>query len=436
MAVKIDNVRARSAAKKAGIKKGESLVEINGHTVEDVLDYQFFESEEDPTLRIKGCDGVCRDVQLHKHEGEELGLEFSTYLMDKQHSCKNKCMFCFIDQLPSGMRETLYFKDDDSRLSFLFGNYITLTNLTDHEVERIISMHISPVNVSVHTTDPELRVRMMKNKQAGERLKLLKRFADAGIRMNCQLVLVPGVNDGEALEKSLADLTALPTVDSIACVPVGLTKHREGLEDLTPYNKETAAAVLDTVHRVGDLCLEKNGARRVFASDEFYIKAEREIPSVEFYEELLQLENGVGMWSLFEYEAAKALEQIKPPKRRRRIAIATGVAAYPLIKSTVDIAREKWHNLECDVYAIQNDFFGEKITVCGLITGGDIVSQLKDKELPKELLIPESMLRHEKDKFLDDMTPKELSEKLKVKLNVVACDGASFVAALCGGKRK
>ena len=436
MAVKIDNVKAGSAAKKAGIKKGESLAKINGHNILDVLDYSFFEGEENPVLTIEGAGGECREVCLKKREGAELGLEFSTYLMDDQRSCRNKCMFCFIDQLPKGMRETLYFKDDDSRLSFLFGNYITLTNITDHEVDRIISMHISPVNISVHTTDPELRVRMMKNKHAGEKLSLLKKFADAGIRMNCQLVLVPGVNDGLALEKSISDLLELETVDSIACVPVGLTKHREGLEVIEPFTKDTAAAVLDIVHKFGAESLEKTGARRIFASDEFYLKSEEEIPPVEFYEELLQLENGVGMWSLFRYEALNELEDLSNPRRKRSVGVVTGVAAAPLMKNIVDIAAEKWHNFECDVYAIRNDFFGEKITVAGLITGQDIIAQLKDKKLPKELLVPDVMLRHEKDMFLENITPKDIAKELKVKVRVIGSDGASYIKALNGGKCK
>lgn len=434
MAVKIDKVRLGSAAAKAGVKKGDTLHAINGHEIEDVLDYQFYETEADLELKIESAKGGCRCVNVGKAEGQDLGLSFETYLMDSQRSCRNKCMFCFIDQLPKGMRETLYFKDDDSRLSFLFGNYITLTNLTDHEVERIISMHISPVNVSVHTTDPELRVRMMKNKQAGERLQLLKKFSDAGIAMNCQLVLVPGVNDGEALEKSVKDLLALPTVGSVACVPVGLTKHRDGLEEIEPFNKESAQAVLDIVHRLGDESKEKCGARRIFASDEFYLKAQKNIPDVEFYEELLQLENGVGMWSLFRYEALASLEDAKPPKGKRSLGLVTGVAAAPLMQNIVDIAAEKWHNFDCEVYAIRNDFFGEKITVAGLITGGDIIKQLKGKALPKELLIPDVMLRHERDMFLDNVTPKMIAKELGVKIKVINSDGASLVAALNGGK--
>lgn len=437
MAVSIDKVKSGSAAAKAGLKRGETLLSMNGHEVCDVLDYQFFETEAQLQLEIKNQKGDCRCVKVYKEEGRELGLSFETYLMDKQHSCRNKCMFCFIDQLPKGMRETLYFKDDDSRLSFLFGNYITLTNLTDHEVERIISMHISPVNISVHTTDPELRVRMMKNKQAGERLALLKRFSDAGIAMNCQLVLVPGVNDGEALEKSVKDLLALPTVGSVACVPVGLTKYRDGLEKIEPFEKASAQAVLDIVHRLGDESLKENGARRIFASDEFYLKAEQPIPEVDFYEELLQLENGVGMWSLFRYEALRRLEEL-PEKRKgkKKLAVVTGVAAFPLMKYIVDIAAEKWHNFECEVYAVKNEFFGEKITVAGLITGGDIANQLEGKVQKTEILIPDVMLRHENDMFLDNMTPKQLAKRIGGKVRVIGSDGVSFADALYGGKIK
>ena len=436
MAVNIENVRRGSAAAKAGIKKGDTLLCMNGHDIQDVLDYQFFEGEAQLEIKIEAAKGGCRCVNIDKAEGQDLGLSFSSYLMDEQRSCRNKCMFCFIDQLPKGMRDTLYFKDDDSRLSFLFGNYITLTNLTDHEVERIISMHISPVNISVHTTDPELRVRMMKNKHAGEKLSLIKRFADAGIAMNCQLVLVPGVNDSAALEKSITDLLALPTVGSVACVPVGLTKYRDGLEKIEPFDKEGAQAVLDIVHRLGDESVEKCGARRIFASDEFYLKAEKAIPEVDFYEELLQLENGVGMWSLFRYEAARRLEELPNSRKKRKISVVTGVAAAPLMKYIVDIAAEKWHNFECEVYAVKNEFFGEKITVAGLITGGDIADQLAGKVDKTEILIPDVMLRHENDMFLDNMTPKQLAKKLGCKVKVISSDGASFADALYGGKSK
>ena len=362
-----------------------------------------------------------------------MGLGFDTYLMDEQRSCKNKCVFCFIDQLPKGMRESLYFKDDDSRLSFLFGNYITLTNITEHEIERIIKLHISPVNISVHTTNPELRCKMMNNRFAGDALSVLYRLANAGISINCQLVLCPGYNDGDELRRSLEDLTKLESVQSIAAVPVGLTAHREGLTKLEPFDKKTASAVLDILNEFGEFTLNKYSKRRVFAADEFYILSKRAIPDVSFYEDFLQLENGVGMWSLFLNESKTAIiEDFSDfnSEKEKRISVATGEAAYPLIKNIVDIAAKKWHNLYCDVYAIKNNFFGGHITVTGLVTGGDLIEQLKCKDLGEKLLISSSMLRHEKDKFLDNITVEDVEKTLKVKVAVVDNDGFEFISNL------
>ena len=302
MAVLIKGVEHGSFAEKVGLKQGEILCELNGNEIIDVLDYRFYQNETVLKVKVQSADGIFRKVTVKKPEYDELGLEFETYLMDKQHSCKNKCIFCFIDQLPKGLRESLYFKDDDSRMSFLFGNYITLTNLTEHEIERIIKLHISPVIVSVHTTDPELRCKMMGNRFAGKSLDTLWRFCEAGIDVNCQLVLVPGYNDGEALEKSLNDLIKYPSIKSIASVPVGLTGHREGLCQLEPINKETASRVIDITTRIGDKTVEMYGERRVFAADEFYLIAKRELPDSTFYGDFLQLENGVGMWAMLKDE--------------------------------------------------------------------------------------------------------------------------------------
>ncbi len=430
MSVKIDGVEKKSPAAKKRIKAGDTLLSINGNEIVDVLDYRFYQNEEKLALNILRKNGKEKLYNIKKKEYEELGLTFDSYLMDCQHSCKNKCIFCFIDQMPKGMRETLYFKDDDSRLSFLFGNYITLTNLTEHEIERIIKMHISPVNISVHTTNPELRCKMMNNRFAGQALDIIKRFDDAGIRMNFQLVLVPGYNDGAELERTLRDLSAYKNVECIASVPVGLTKFREGLTEIEPFNEKTAAEVIDITDKIGNENTEKYGSRLVYAADEFYLKAGRSIPVAEEYGDFPQLDNGVGMWALFEKEADQALNDLEGPVSDRKISCVTGVAAYPLLKSTVDKAALKWHNLKCEVFAIQNDFFGEKITVAGLVTGGDIISQLKGKDLGDELLVPSCMLRFERDLFLDDVSVEQLSSTLGVKVTVCDTDGYSFVAAL------
>ena len=434
MAVIIRSVEEDSPAFKAGIPGDSTLISINRNEIFDVLDYRFYQNEKRLKLKIEN-NGKIKNYSIKKDEYEELGLIFDTYLMDEQRSCKNKCVFCFIDQLPAGMRKSLYFKDDDSRLSFLFGNYITLTNITDHEIERIIKLHISPINISVHTTNPELRCKMMNNRFAGDALSVLYKLADAGIAINCQLVLCPGYNDGDELRRSLTDLTALSTVQSIAAVPVGLTAHREGLADLEPFNKQTASAVLDILSEFSDLTLKKYGKRRVFGSDEFYILSERNIPDVSYYEDFLQLENGVGMWSLFLDEAINAIESEYNEfllRAERKITVATGEAAYPLIKNIVDIACKKWHNLYCEVIKIKNKFFGGHITVTGLITGTDLIGQLKGKEIGDELLISSSMLRSEKDKFLDDITIETVEKELNIKLRIIENNGFEFIANLLG----
>ena len=436
MAVIIKDVEAGSVAERAGITAGSSLISINGNEIIDVLDYRFYQNDKRLKLKVL-TENKLKTYRIRKSEYEELGLIFDTYLMDKQRSCKNKCIFCFIDQLPKGMRESLYFKDDDSRLSFLFGNYITLTNITEHEVERIIKLHISPVNISVHTTNPDLRCQMMKNRFAGDALKVLYRLADAGIDINCQLVLCPGYNDGDELKRSLTDLTALNSVKSIAAVPVGLTAHRDGLEDIKPFDKQTATDVLNIIDEFSNNTLNTYGKRRVFAADEFYLLANQPIPDVDFYEDFLQLENGVGMWSLFLNEATTATNEdycdfeLKTP---RKISVVTGEAAYPLIKNIVDIATEKWHNLYCNVYAAKNKFFGGHITVTGLVTGSDIIAALKGKDIGDELLISASMLRHEKDKFLDDLTLDDVQKELGVKIKITDNDGFEFVSALLGNR--
>lgn len=434
MSVQISGVAKKSISDKKGIRAGDVLISVNGHEINDVLDYSFYIKEEKLTLALIS-NSRAKKIKLHKKEYDDIGLEFETYLMDKQHCCKNKCVFCFIDQLPKGMRNTLYFKDDDSRLSFLFGNYVTLTNLTEHDVQRLIDMHISPVNVSVHTMNPTLRVQMMKNKHAGECLSILKRLADAGIQLNTQLVLCPGINDGKELEYSLNELEKLrPAIQSIAAVPVGLTKFREGLAELKPYTPETAKDVISIVDSFGKRCLEKHGTRLAFCADEFYLKAGLPIPDEEYYEDYPQIENGVGLWKDLEVSFFDALETCGADKNTKsHVSLITGTAAYPLIKKLANAAEEKYPNVRADVFEILNDFFGHSITVAGLVTGQDLIAQLKGKEYAKKLIIPAVMLRSEEDMFLDNVTKEDVEKALDVTLTVTPqSDGTELLYHILG----
>ena len=430
MSVTIFEVEKGSYAEAAGIKTGQKLLSINGNDIEDVLDYRFW--QQNSRLVLKISDGEkTRTVRINKDEFDEIGLNFETYLMDKQHSCKNKCIFCFVDQLPKGMRSSLYFKDDDTRLSFLFGNYVTLTNISEHEISRIIKMHISPINVSVHTTNPDLRVKMMANPHAGEALSILKRFADANISINCQLVLCPEINDGKELERSLNDLSALmPAISSIALVPVGLTRHRDGLTPLSPYTKEGAEAVIDTADRFGEKFLKEHGTRLVYCADEFYLKAGRPLPQYEYYEDFCQLENGVGLIKSLEDEIDFCLEDAKDGGKETRVSIATGVDAAPFIKEQTERICSVFKSLKTQVFAIENDFFGHNITVAGLVTATDIINQLKDKDLGEALILPDVMLRHEGDRFLDDLTPEDIEKALSVKVIISPTDGDGLFSTL------
>jgi putative radical SAM enzyme (TIGR03279 family) len=356
--------------------------------------------------------------------------------MDRKQTCKNKCIFCFIDQMPPGMRETLYFKDDDARLSFLHGNYITMTNLTDRDIDRIIRMHISPVNVSVHTTDPDLRVKMMKNPHAATSLAYLSRLAEAGIELHGQIVLCRGVNDGKNLDRSLQDLTALfPAMSSVSIVPAGLTRFREGLCQLEPFTAEECATVLDQVNAVADRHFATHGSRLFFCSDEFYLKSGRELPDEEFYEGYPQLENGVGMITSLRTEFFDCMEGGAQKKaRRRRVSLATGEAAYPLMCEIADVMQKAFSHLSVQVYCIKNNFFGEHITVAGLLTATDIIEQLSGKDLGDELLLPSAVLRADGDLFLDDKTPREVARTLKTRLRFVDNDGDALARALLGRK--
>lgn len=434
MAVKIFDVTTGSHADKAGIKKGETLLSINSNEIVDVLDYRFYQVNRKLTLEVADEDKNVRTIEMTKGEYEEIGLEFETYLMDKQHSCRNKCIFCFIDQLPKGMRESLYFKDDDSRLSFLFGNYITLTNITEHEIDRIIKMHISPINVSVHTTNPELRCKMMNNRFAGDTLKYLKRFADAGITLNCQIVSCPGINDGDELVRTLTNLENLG-VNMTAIVPVGLTRYRENLYPLVPYNKETAGQTIDIIEKMGDECVKKHGRRIFFPGDEFYLLAEREIPSPEFYEDFSALEDGIGMIAYLTDDVSWKLEELDVDESLcHKVTIACGEGVFPYMKRIMSMINEKFPNITINTRAIKNNFFGGGVNVSGLVTGGDLIDQLRDDDLGDRLIITSSMLRFENDLFLDDVSTDDVERELGVTLVPVNNNGNDLVEAVIAGK--
>lgn len=434
MAVKIFDVTTGSHADKAGIKKGETLLSINSNEIVDVLDYRFYQVNRKLTLEVADEDKNVRTIEMTKGEYEEIGLEFETYLMDKQHSCRNKCIFCFIDQLPKGMRESLYFKDDDSRLSFLFGNYITLTNITEHEIDRIIKMHISPINVSVHTTNPELRCKMMNNRFAGDTLKYLKRFADAGITLNCQIVSCPGINDGDELVRTLTDLENLG-VNMTAIVPVGLTRYRENLYPLVPYNKETAGQTIDIIEKMGDECVKKHGRRIFFPGDEFYLLAEREIPSPEFYEDFSALEDGIGMIAYLTDDVGWKLEELDADESLcHKVTVACGEGVFPYMKRIMSMINEKFPNITINTRAIKNNFFGGGVNVSGLVTGGDLIDQLRDDDLGDRLIITSSMLRFENDLFLDDVSTDDVERELGVTLVPVNNNGNDLVEAVIAGK--
>ncbi len=429
--VEITGVVKRSPAWKAEVKSLDKLVSINGNEVEDVLDYMFYSAEDKVKLEIlRGEETLYFDIL--KSEYDDLGLEFKSFLMDDKKTCHNKCVFCFIDQMPPNMRETLYFKDDDARLSFLQGNYVTLTNLKQKDIDRIIKMRLN-VNVSVHTTNPELRCKMMHNRFAGDTLKYLKQMTDSGLQLNCQLVLCPNLNDGEELERTLHDLGELmPNISSVAGVPVGLSKFRDGLYPLESFTKESAGRVIDTMKKYQDEFLERYGTRMVFPSDEFFLIAEREIPSAEYYEDYPQFENGVGMLRSLMDEFQDALSLADDLAEPRKVSIATGYAPYTIVQSLVNKATQRWNTLECNVYPILNEFFGEKITVTGLLTAQDLVKQLKGKPLGDELLLSKSMFKSDEDIFLDDVTLEQLEETLNVKVRKVDNDGFALLDAILG----
>ncbi|HAJ96224.1 MAG TPA: radical SAM protein [Ruminococcus sp.] len=429
--VTITGIISGSPADKVGVKAGMLLISINGHSVRDVLDYMFYASETEVNLLIED-NHEQKTFHIEKDEYDDLGLEFESFLMDKKQSCSNKCVFCFIDQMPPGMRETLYFKDDDARLSFLQGNYVTLTNMSQEDVDRIIEMKLN-INVSVHTTNPELRVKMMHNRFAGEKLKFLWQMAEAGIKLNCQIVLCPQLNDGAELERTLTDFgKMLPNITSVAVVPVGLSKYRKGLYPLIPFTKETAGNAIDTIERYQQQFLEKFGTRAVFPSDEFFLIAERPIPPEEYYEEYPQYENGVGMLRSLADEFHQALDSADPLEAPRNVSVATGRSPYEFLCKLFQEAQERIQGLQIHPYCIRNDFFGESITVTGLITGQDLVAQLKGQELGDELLLSSAMIRRDSDVFLDDYTISQVEEALNIKIRIVPSDGWELLDALMG----
>jgi len=429
MAVKIKSVIKNSPAFSAGIKENDMLVSLNGHKIRDVLDYMYYAAESNVAVEI---DRSERKLVFHINKGEydDLGLEFDTFLMDNKQGCTNKCIFCFIDQMPPNMRETLYFKDDDSRLSFLQGNYVTLTNLDQGEIDRIIEMRLN-INISVHTTNPELRCMMMNNRFAGEKLDYIRQFAEAGIAMNCQIVLCPGINDGDELRRTLTDLgNFMPNIKSIAVVPVGLTKFHKNLYPLEKFGRENAGKTIDLIEEFQKMFLEKYETRLVFPADEFFVTAEREIPSGEYYEDYCQYENGIGMLRSLADEFEAAIETADEPAEKRTVSMTVGSEAYRFISELVKKAEDKWKNIKVNVCMIRNDFFGDTITVTGLITAGDIIAQLKGRELGDELLISTNMLMRDSDIFLDDLTVKDVEKALGINVRAVGNDGYELLNAI------
>lgn len=429
----ITGVEPGSIAEECGLEPGDRIGAVNGHEIEDFFDYQYYIEEEFLRVEVLTKDGEECTLEIEKEEDEDLGLVFESFLMDDYNSCCNKCMFCFIDQMPRGMRETLYFKDDDARLSFLQGNYITLTNMDDRDVERIVKYRLEPVNISFHTTNPELRCKMLHNRFAGDALKKVDILYQGGIEMNGQIVLCKGINDGKELERTIQDLTGyLPQLQSVSVVPVGLTKYRDNLYPLQPFEKEDAKQVLDIIHRWQDKVFAEYGRHFIHAGDEWYLLAGEGLPAEERYDGYPQLENGVGMIRLLLNEFAEGISQIKGDTRKRELSLATGKLAAPYLKEMMGQVKEKFPGVRVHVYPIRNDFFGERITVSGLITGQDLTAQLKGRELGDRLLLPCNMLRAEENTFLDDFTVEEVAETLQVPVDIVKSSGQDLLDAVLG----
>lgn len=433
----IHRVLPGSIAQELEVEPGDVLLSVNGHEIEDVFDYHYYSNEEYLTVAIRKGNGEEWELDIEKEYEDDLGIEFENGLMDDYRSCHNKCIFCFIDQMPEGMRDTLYFKDDDSRLSFLQGNYVTLTNMKEHDLERIIAYRLGPINISVQTTNPKLRCKMLNNRFAGEALKKIDRLYEAGIPMNGQIVLCKGINDGEELARSITDLMRyMPVMESVSVVPVGLSRFREGLFPLEAFTKEDACQVLDLIHHFQKICMQKSGLHFIHASDEWYLLAEKELPEEENYDGYIQLENGVGMLRLLRTEFAEALENVAA-KRMRTVAgevshvtIATGLLAAPTIRELAESFMKSFPEKQVQVIPIANHFFGEQITVSGLLTGHDIIEQLKGKELGDRLLLPCNLLRSGEEVFLDDVTLAQVESALQVKIDIVKSSGQDLVSCL------
>lgn len=422
-----------SLAMAAGIQANDRIVKINDEAVKDVLDYRFFSADPELEIVLLKPDGSEKYVFIKNYDGEDLGLDICYGEEGKTRRCKNKCIFCFIDQMPKGMRESLYLKDDDVRLSFLTGSYITLTNLTERDIERILAQRISPVNVSVHTVNPKLRVQMLKNKHAGDVYKIMKRLAKGGITMNCQVVLVKNVNDKKELRRTIGKLLKLyPYVNSLSVVPVGLTKYRENLPELLPFGKEDSNEVIELIEGFQKKAKKRFGVSFVYASDEFYLKAERPLPDEESYDGYPQIENGVGMITSFREEARAAIDDVKEYKKERTVGIVTGFAAKDLMEETARAIEERFPSVKVYVYAVRNDFFGGEVTVSGLVCGCDVMAQLSGQKLPSEILMPDVMFRSGTDTMLDDVEKSTLEQKLNVKIKKIKTDGFSTVDAILG----
>lgn len=429
----VRQVEPESIGEELGIEPGDKLLSMNGSEISDVFDYYYYMEDEELVLLIEKPSGEQWELEIEKDEDESLGLVFEQSLMDEYRSCRNKCMFCFIDQMPEGMRDTLYFKDDDSRLSFLQGNYITLTNMSDEDVARIVKYHLEPINISFQTTNPELRCRMLHNRFAGDALKKVDILYQGGIRMNGQIVLCKGVNDGEELERSIRDLTGyLPFLRSVSVVPVGLTKYREGLYPLEPFTKEEAREVLRTIHAWQDKVYEEFGLHFIHAGDEWYILAGEELPEEERYDGYLQLENGVGMLRLLFNEFEEGLQELEGDSRKREVSLATGKLAYPYLKRMLERLTEKFPHVLVHLYQIENHFFGECITVSGLITGQDLAEQLKGQQLGEALLLPCNMFRTGEEVFLDDFTLQDVENTLQVPVDIVKSSGQDLIDSVLG----
>ena len=439
---KIQSVAPGSIAEELGVERGDVLISINDQEVEDVFDYRYLTQDEELTVVIRKGDSMEEDepeeweLEIEKEPDEDLGIEFESGLMDEYRSCRNRCIFCFVNQMPKGMRDTLYFHDDDARLSFLQGNYITLTNMSDHDIDRIIRYHLEPINISFHTMNPALRCEMLHNRTAGDVFPRIQRLKEAGIELNGQIVLCRGINDGEELEYSLREFEQyLPELKSVSVVPVGLTRFRDRLPKLIPFDADSAGPVIDQIERWQQYYMTRYGTHLVHASDEWYIMAGRELPPEESYDGYLQLENGVGMVRLLTEEIREELRRSAGRKARsRHITIATGRLVGPILDGLVREITEVFPQVRADVVPITNHFFGELITVSGLITGQDLTAQLAGRDLGEELLLPANMLRSGENVFLDDMTVEQVEETLQIKTVIVESDGRSFVEAVTGNR--